>query len=368
MHIFAILVLFCLSISAQAANTATSELNHNMTELGKAISTLIPIALDNDDLNTPKVKAKLAENIAVLSNTLPKVKPHFDNKSLTYQLSFGIISRHIDDLKLAFDKSRYHHVRSMIRATAEICVSCHSQDRIKRKLFVGFKRQQFKSDFSYAEYNFVTRNYPVAEDYYVKYLQHPGKHDSEPEQLLALRHLLIIYAQILNNVSKGKALFSKIQTSSKLTVYANKQVEDWISSLEAIGKLPKHDKDKDFAGIKRLVTKYLSDKLPAKLAYHYWIRGMAYRYLSASPKHNEVPVLLYWLALADRDTPQSYYYSLSDLYLKECMLVYSAHPIAKQCYDAYEESMIYSYSGSRGTDIPDDIVDVLKDLKMLVYK
>jgi hypothetical protein len=55
------------------------------------------------------------------------------------------------------------------------------------------------------------------------------------------------------------------------------------------------------------------------------------------------------------------------MYLKECMLQYTSHPYAKKCFEEYEAYVTISYSGSRGTDIPDEIQDELKALRIRVY-
>jgi len=353
---------------SQTQSVKDIELNKKMASLGQAISNLFPLAIDETQLNTPAMQKVLSVNIDALVKTVPLVKPHFSRKSLTYQLSFDIIQRHTEDLKTAFDNQRYNHVKSMLRATASICVSCHSQDKNRRTVFVGFSRNKFQSDYSFAEYNYITRNYDQAEKYYLRYLKNPGKHNIESDQLNALRHILSIYTQILNNVDKGITILNKIKKNKHLTTYARKQVTLWLAGLNEIAKLSHHQDDVDFAHISDLVDNYIkaSDR-PVKLEYLYWIRGLTYRYLSASPDKSEIPSLLYWLALTERGTNQSVYFSLGDLYLKQCMLIYPNYPVAKKCYDEYEDAVVFAYSGSRGTDIPDDIQESMKELKALVY-
>lgn len=361
--------LLVLMIYPYTAVFATDKILHQkMAHLGQAISNLFPLAIDNGSLDTPPQHKILSENINELVTTVPLVKSHFAQKSLTYQLSFDIIEHHVNDLKSAFDNGRYQHVRSMLRATASICVSCHSQDKSLRSVFVGFPRKKFKSDYAFAEYNYITRNYTVAEEYYLRYLNKPGKHAKEPDQLTALKHLLSIYTQILNDVDKGLKVFNKIKSNKHLSTYAKKQIDHWLSGLQQLASIKGHSQDSDFEQIKKLVDQYIvANKQPTKLEYLYWIRGLSYRYLNTAPKASEIPVLLYWLALTERGSSESVYFSLGELYLKECMLIYPDQPIAKQCYREYEDAITFSYSGSRGTDIPDDIQEDMKALKEKVF-
>ena len=98
-----------------------------------------------------------------------------------------------------------------------------------------------------------------------------------------------------------------------------------------------------------------------------WLRGRLFHYLNSQPPKEEIPVILYWLAIIDRSVDYSFYYSLADRYLKECMLQYTSHPYAEKCYKEYEAYVTFSYSGSRGTDIPEDVKKELKALKVRVY-
>ena len=64
---------------------------------------------------------------------------------------------------------------------------------------------------------------------------------------------------------------------------------------------------------------------------------------------------------------RGFFNSLADLYLQECMLIYTQDPYAKKCYQEYREYVEFSYSGSQGTDIPPDIQQELKKLHKKVY-
>ena len=77
--------------------------------------------------------------------------------------------------------------------------------------------------------------------------------------------------------------------------------------------------------------------------------------LNTRPEDRLTPKLLYWLALSDRHFPQSYFVSMGDLYLKDCMGRFAATATAKLCFEAYKENQTMAYSGSGGTHMPDDV-------------
>ena len=98
-----------------------------------------------------------------------------------------------------------------------------------------------------------------------------------------------------------------------------------------------------------------------------WLRGELYRALLNETDRGMIADWLYWLAVSDRVLEYRFYYSLADMYLKQCMLEYTDDPIAQSCYREYENYIAFSYSGSSGTHIPADVAAELKTLKAKVF-
>ena len=90
-----------------------------------------------------------------------------------------------------------------------------------------------------------------------------------------------------------------------------------------------------------------------------WLRGLLHEYVQANPADPNMPQLLYWLAIVDRALDYNLYYSLSDLYLKECITRWPQTDTALQCYAEYERYVQFAYSGSAGEYIPAEVVDEL---------
>ena len=74
-------------------------------------------------------------------------------------------------------------------------------------------------------------------------------------------------------------------------------------------------------------------------------------------------MILYWLSVADRSIAYNYFFSMTDLYLKQCVLKYPKHPYAHRCYREYREYVDHTYTDI-GKPIPDGIKKELRELKM----
>ena len=94
--------------------------------------------------------------------------------------------------------------------------------------------------------------------------------------------------------------------------------------------------------------------------------GILLHHLVENPQTDLAPEILYWLSLVDHRMSQTYFFSLGDLYLKDCVKKYPKSPYARKCYQEYADSIEAGYSGSSGTDIPDEEKKELNKLKALI--
>jgi hypothetical protein len=144
--------------------------------------------------------------------------------------------------------------------------------------------------------------------------------------------------------------------------------------LKGWNKIPTPDiKTASEEQVRSFVKKLIGSELNSKLTFNNekmvgFLRasGFLYQYLGQNEKTDFTGEILYWLALADRRLSNDLFYSLADIYLKDCVREYSKLPIAKKCFDEYKDGILFSYTGSSGTNIPDDVQAELKGLEELI--
>ena len=368
--------MYCAGAVAQDSHK-TPNLNTTMAQIGDSITVLFPVFLNEIRFNAPKNEKLINDGIDHIVSLIQSAGPHFKQRSKPAQISYDILYANLLETQRAMQAGNKQYAQNLLIEVVSICTSCHTQDSKQRTLFHGKGRDAFSNDFEYAEFNFLTRNYETAIDYYDRYLKSPYSLKPERIILAAAKKLLVIYAQVLNDPARGAMHFKKLVESGHLTPMVEKDANEWIKGLEELAANNASDvKEVSFDELDKYVHQYLgpldspaSAVVPTKKqkVYHLWLQGVLYRYYSSNPFPETVPLLLYWLSLNDRATNYSFYYSLADLYLKECMLKYSDHYMAKQCFDEYNEYVSFSYSGSLGTQIPQDARQELKQLRDIVY-
>lgn len=378
MRAAALISIVMITIPAGAEDSSKDlSLNTTMTQIGNTITDLFPLFLNEIAFDNPENEVFINESVQRIVTLIQSAGPHFEQRSKPTQISYEILYDNLLESQRAMEAGNKHYAQNLLTEVVSICTSCHTQDDKQRTLFRGKDRDAFASDFEYAEYNFLTRNYETAIQYYDRYLKSP--YSMKPERIIftSAKKLLTIYTQVLNEPGRGVTHFKKLVQADDLPPLVEKNAQEWIKGLEELqANQAAQVKAPTFEELEKYVHQYLgpldapgSAIVPTRKqkVYHLWLQGLLYRYFSSNPSQEAIPTLLYWLAINDRATNYSFYYSLADLYLKECMLKHTQSSMAKQCFDEYNEYIKFSYSGSLGTEIPEDVQLELKKLRSVVY-
>jgi len=371
-----IVVLVLIAATNIVEESSADSVNEVMVEIGQTMESVFPVLFDDEKIAQPASQEQLNVVTKKLDALFNEAKPHFDKKSTTYRISYEVIDAQLTDAMIALKYNNYKHARNIFIEFITICSSCHTQDPKLRTLFSDIGRSHFGSDLQFAEFNYMTRNYDTAMTYYMKHLNSTSD-ISEIELMTVMKRILTINTQVYNRPEDALNQLAKLKNNPKHTKFSRKNLEEWLAGLEDLKnqQLSKVT-NPNMEQLKSYVGKILGPlhepgiaEFPSKKekVARVWLRGQLYNYLNTLPPREETPEILYWLAILDRSTNYSFYYSLADLYLKECMLQYTSNPYAQKCYEEYEAYITFSYSGSRGTDIPEDIAQELKALKVRVF-
>lgn len=378
LNTFALIITTVLvsTLASAAEPAAPAPLNRIMSSIGTTMVDTYPLIVTQREL-TAAEKRLLRANIKRLSELFESAEPFIRTRSETYVVSYRFILEYLRETQRAIADKNLDYARSRLYGLGSICVSCHTQDTKLRTLFTGAGRDRFPSDAAYAEFNFLTRNYDEAENYFERHLR-SGNTKTEYDVIQPLQRLIVIYTQIKNQPGAGADVLSKFVDLPAHTDATRGELKGWIAGLRV---LETRGADKitapAFAEIETRVRDILGpldQPLPAirvapdQEIQRLWLSGILYHYLNRKPPADEIPKLLYWLAVNDRVVGYSYYFSLADLYLKECVYNHAQHPYAQRCYAEFKEYVNFIYSGSGGTYIPPELTQEMRKMKEAITR
>jgi hypothetical protein len=345
-----------------AEQTSTPELNTIMTEIGVAMVDVYPLFVAKRALTDSEIR-KIKKALTQMTRLFQQAKSSIKNRPDGYQVSYDFISQYLMVVEAVVAARPIDFARSYLLAIGEICASCHTQDTTLRTLFAGTSRDQFEDDYAFAELNYMTRDYDEAIVYYEKFLN-TSRGKTELEIIQPLQRMVTIHTQIRNQPSEGIRLLKKFESLKDHTPETRAELQGWINGLSALEASDVGDiKQITFQTLEKYANQYLGDITPLTFAAQstpqqeverVWLRGQLYHYLNQRASANEIPKLLYWISVTDRSISYSYYFSLADIYLKQCVLEYPKHPYAKRCIAEYKTYMHYTYT-RRGLKIPSGI-------------
>jgi uncharacterized protein (UPF0147 family) len=336
-----------------------------------------------------KTESELIANLNDLKAAFKEAKHTNLLKIPGFKPSLETINTHIQDTIDAVSAKNKVFAHARLKAMTTLCISCHSglSDRISGNAFgeamASTKREEFPTDFAFANFLYLVRRFPEAKNYYEMAIKNAisnshsmGKNIVTDDKVIngdiytSLRRVVSIFTKINIRPSSAIEFLNKYKNDKNISKFTRSDIEVWITALSKWKKF-------DFSNVKNIDEFIKTNLLPLEDAKAKVFSGEAditllisagvlTKYLNDHPDTEQTPNLLYWLAIAERRLSSSYFFSLSDLYLKECITQYSKSVYAKKCYLEFEDNLIFGYSGSSGTDIPEGERKELLRLKALI--
>ena len=372
-----------LSTTLYATEEAPSESKIVMDRVHESFVKIIPYVYSEEKLSALADKKNDAEKEAVI-HTLNDISNFFKSAKHVdtfqrpgFRPSLQTIETHMQDTILSVKNNNSAYAGKRLKAMTAICLSCHSQLSSNEfaKDVPEASKNLFSRPYDYANYLLLLRRFEEATKQYEISLEQNLKEQitpqSQEEISTALKRLLSIHTKMNIDLKSAIEFVEKYKKKSNLPKVAHDNLLMWEKSLQKW-------KSFNLKGNYKLVDKFiktnlkpLDEKKDEVLEGKHDVTllissGFLARHLNERPDSKLTPEILYWLAVAEKRLGTSYLFSLGDLYLKECIQRYPKTAYAKKCYQEYEDNTVFGYSGSAGTDIPEDEKQELKRLKGLL--
>lgn len=322
----------------------------------------------------PKNKVEISEHLKQFSQiadaTMHDPQLQLDN----FKLSRDVLVKHIHETEKIFREGNKDYARWMLNSTVYVCMSCHTQtpSADKRPLLETDSGNYF-SQFEQAEFLFASRSFSEASRIYDLIIR-GMVNDANPEVEKSLQRQVAYFARVKRAPKQAIKTLNEYLKLKNTPDYIRRDLVNWISQFEKW----KNGKDIDPARASgEAIIDFAKSQIGSdqgvkiessnpKLVNYLRVSGVLYQFLHSHPQSKFTPQILYWLAICERSIEHNFFFSLADLYLRECITKYASDPVAKKCYAEFEKETVLGYSGSRGVDVPASVRDDLKALKKLI--
>lgn len=365
-------ILLLLPLSAFAADTAVTapSLNMTMTEIGGLMSNLI----SDQVLSDPDAALK---QLDALDERFVRLESHVSDRGPAFRITWQTMREQIGRTRDAVDSgsATTDNLRNLVHGIASACAGCHTQDDKSQVLSFGKLSPNTDDPLQRARFSYITRDYATALSLYDDWLDVQPRLAYTGPVLDALEGELTIYAQVYRDPERAiKGLKKRLSRSSgSMSKQVRQDIQSWIKGFDIIRKAKLKSMNLTYAELEKYAQKYIlphagsvsATEEQDKIAY-LWLRGLLHEYVQSHPADEHMADLLYWLAMVDRVLEYNFYYSLADLYLKECIVRYPTSDAAESCFDEYERYVEFAYSGSSGEHVPVEVRDELARLREIL--
>lgn len=390
-----ILVLTLLPISTYSMEKV-NETKQVMHQALDSIVHLFPYMSSELKFKDPKYEKEINHHLMKIATAFKTAKHVKDFQTPGFSPNYKVIKEHLDDTILSFNAQNKTFARLRLASTTSLCLSCHTQlpkDRMTTFILDNkkVKKSIFESEFEYGDFLFLLRKYKKAVKAYersivdrldkqkeLKKIQNIlGSNTEQFDRTLynSFRRILTIYAKVLKQPKEAQDIFSKYIKNQRVPKYMKRDLAKWNKDLEHwVGKKAidhKLEDDKEMTSFLNTYVAKLDNEGETVISGDFdvdllFTSGVLSNFLSDHPKTKLAPKILYWLGVSENRLSKNMFFTLGDLYLKECIQRYPKSQIAKRCYNEYENEVTFRFTGSIGTNVPQAKQKELNALKSLI--
>lgn len=327
---------------------------------------------DKDVFVSSKNNDNIEKALADFNKKILEIKKNDSMNEDDLKFRFKLLSDGLNEAESTFKNGSKDYSYWVLKSSLNNCFACHTQKELPATSY-NLMPTQSLSDYNKAEFLFLYRNYSEANKIYEQLLMsYPNKATSFEMAESSLSRLMFYQVRVLKNDDENLALLNRLITNEHLPIFLRNNILAWRKYLNVKKfRVFEDTKIKSAADLAKFIDTRNS------IASHYKLYGQRYLIdletssflfnLLASPQHKNIrPWVLYWLAFQEKDYRLNMFDQSTDYYLKECMQKYSNSKAARMCFDLYKDITIESYTGSRGVDVPANIVKEIDFYKKLI--
>lgn len=370
-------LIFLIVFNLLGAKPPEPEWGKRMDELRTVLSELLPDVISDQQFNSPQNFARIEKNakrLAELTHDMPNEKLS-GNADPSITLISGVFK---DEITLAYEhliNGHRQYARSVLKSVPRYCIACHT--RSESSLDLSSLQQTvpkvLETSLERAEFFDATWQFDRALVEFQKILQDPTavkEHDLEWNR--AVYYAIATSVRVKRDPDRGLAIVNLVLKSPEAPQFMKREARQWQISIEEW----KNEAPKNFTNSSDLLNeaerlmerasqlqKYPSDG--SGNIYYLRATSCLHDFLRQYPDSADVAKVLLLLGTCYETLQAPELWFVHELYYEACIRKSPNTQIAESCYDKYEQSVFFGYSGSSGLSLPKEAKKHLKELKKL---
>jgi hypothetical protein len=360
-----------------AAKPSEPDWGKRMDELRSVLSELLPDVISDQQYNSPKNFGRIEKNtkkLTELTHDMPEEKLS-GNKDASIAIISGLFK---DQILLAYGHLMNGHrayARSILKSVPRYCIACHTRSASTLDLSSLQKEvpKVLQTSLEKAEYFDATWQFDKAFEEFQKILTDPQNvKDHELEWQRAVYYAIATSVRVKRDPERAMTIVDLILNSTEAPQFVKREAHQWQISLQQW----KDEEPKNLTNGNDLLNEAerlldLALQLQEYQADHsadiLYLRATSclHDFLSSYPDSHDVVKALLLLGNCYEALQPPELWKVHELYYEACIRKSPHTEIAQTCYERYEQSVFFGYSGSAGLSLPTAVKKHLNELKKL---
>lgn len=350
-----------------------------MNKAFNALSDLLPYLSDREEFMEKSNSKHVEEKMVELQKAFKLAGHDTLIKGDLFAPSYALINENIQSSLTSFRKGNKDYAHWRLREITSHCLDCHT--KLPPSYSSSFQdgdmvidKRKFKDTYNLGLAQLIVRRYVDAKTSFKESFNEKVIKKEYKNVLLPIKQLVLIDTKVQKNPDDLLALLGKYTERKDLPEDAVKTMKAWQERVKHWkGQLVLKTGLKDDGDLKQFIDRELVPLKKKTLTEGHQIdllfaSGLLSNYLFENTQSKLAPELSFWLGWIEKNLERENYFGSGDLFLKQCVKRYPKHPIAKDCFNEYKESVEFDFSGSGGTDIPEEVKKELDELAKLIHR
>jgi hypothetical protein len=347
-----------------------------MAKIFSSLTTVLPLSMNGKEFSDPKNRDKILVELRNMRDSTNALVDHTKSLDGSYEFIAKSMSRDIKDIYNWYDKGATSESRYLLQQVSENCISCHVKlpDPGHAPRMDHFFKEVAVSKLSppeKARLQVALRQFDDA----LRTWEEMFKTWPKPGELFAMDTLpeyLKVVIRVKSDPKRALDTLDSLTKRTDLPKFMAREVDAWKNSLRNLaGEISKQgnelNRSKKIIQNARRSMEYPMDRTALVdfiVASGLLNRFMQSKVITADNKAEAYYLLGMTEALIGRTT----WLSQTDYYLEASVRSAPKSKTALKALDALEQQILTEYSGSGGTNIPDEVETNLEELRSLVKR
>ncbi len=346
-----------------------------MMSIFEPMAAVLPLSFDMKEFEATKNRKFITAKLKMLVDNSKVLDQHAKGKARAFEFVAKSLQLDAKHLYRWYTKERFDEARFTLHNMTENCITCHSSLPETHKVppakaFYASLKTDNMEPIERAHFYVMTRQFDEAIQTYQNYFASLDV----PASSLVILGSFTDYMRVSVSVKGDFKTPRKTIESVLAKKDAPKHVKDlllrWDQSLkdfEAANILAKTDLDTARKILKegRDMQEFPRDR--DGLVQFLVANAMLSRYVfSHDDRGVDVAEAYYMLGITESLLAHSFWISRAEFYFESAIRLAPGAPFAPKAYALLEESYVTNFSGSSGTHVPQDVRDLLAELRRII--